>query len=253
MRVTYEPRGKAREYAPLAVNLYSGCSHGCRYCYVPGCLRRSREAFAQVSVRRNVLNMLRRDARELCGDTRPVLLSFTSDPYQEAERAERVTAEAISILADNGLKIRLLTKNPALALELDRDLLVRAKVEFGSTILFVDDAKRAAWEPHAPSIESRIAGLRAAHDLGLETWGSLEPVIDPAEALGLFERIHPAVSVWKVGKWNHDKRADAIDWPRFAWDALTLLNGLNARYYIKDGLWQAAGPRVRGSFRKEVL
>ena len=27
--VIYEPRGRAREYSPLAVNLYRGCSHGC--------------------------------------------------------------------------------------------------------------------------------------------------------------------------------------------------------------------------------
>ena len=31
MSIIYEPRGKAREYSELAVNLYTGCSHGCRY------------------------------------------------------------------------------------------------------------------------------------------------------------------------------------------------------------------------------
>ena len=33
MSIIYEPKGKAREYSPLAVNLYRGCSHGCLYCY----------------------------------------------------------------------------------------------------------------------------------------------------------------------------------------------------------------------------
>ena len=33
MSVIYEPKGKAREYSPLALNLYLECQHGCKYCY----------------------------------------------------------------------------------------------------------------------------------------------------------------------------------------------------------------------------
>ena len=33
MSLIYEPKGKAREYSPLALNVYSGgCDHACRYC-----------------------------------------------------------------------------------------------------------------------------------------------------------------------------------------------------------------------------
>lgn len=38
MNVIYEPKGRAREYAPLACNLYMGCTHGCKYCYAPACM-----------------------------------------------------------------------------------------------------------------------------------------------------------------------------------------------------------------------
>ena len=31
----YETSGRAREYRELACNLYVGCDHACRYCYVP--------------------------------------------------------------------------------------------------------------------------------------------------------------------------------------------------------------------------
>ena len=30
LKVIYEPKGKAGEYAKYAVNLYNGCTHGCR-------------------------------------------------------------------------------------------------------------------------------------------------------------------------------------------------------------------------------
>src|SRR3972149_6634508 len=45
MGVIYEPTGKAREYAELAVNLYSGCGHSCGYCYAPACLKKTRADF----------------------------------------------------------------------------------------------------------------------------------------------------------------------------------------------------------------
>lgn len=31
MDIIYEPKGKAREYADLACDIYNGCTHGCKY------------------------------------------------------------------------------------------------------------------------------------------------------------------------------------------------------------------------------
>lgn len=34
LRIIYETRGKAKEYAPLGIELYADCSYGCKYCFV---------------------------------------------------------------------------------------------------------------------------------------------------------------------------------------------------------------------------
>ncbi len=86
MRVIYEPKGKAREYSPLALNLYNGCSNGCKYCYVPAYCRRDRKEFKNNTVvRKDVLKKLERDCQELKGGSQQILMCFTSDPYQIAE------------------------------------------------------------------------------------------------------------------------------------------------------------------------
>ena len=35
MKPIYEPRGAAKEYGDLALNIYTGCPHRCFYCFAP--------------------------------------------------------------------------------------------------------------------------------------------------------------------------------------------------------------------------
>ena len=100
MRIIYEPRGRAAEYAPLAVSLYRGCSHGCTYCFVPDVIHEhDREAFLNARARKDALKKLALDCKELAaaGDQREILMSFTTDPYQPIEAQHRLTSTAIGI------------------------------------------------------------------------------------------------------------------------------------------------------------
>jgi len=239
--VIYEPRGAAREYAPLAANPYRGCIHGCTYCYGPGVLRVSAEEFARPTARAGFIASLERDIRRLRPGDGPVLLAFTCDPYQELEATERLTRQSVMRLVDAGIHVRILTKAPMFAVVNDLDLLRNPLVEFGTTMAFTDDDLARQWEPGAESLSSRRAAIAQAHNEGVRTWVSVEPVIDPGQALALIRLMAPWVGVWKVGRWNHDKRADALDWNDFLAKALKVLNERNARYYIKNELWRSAG------------
>jgi DNA repair photolyase len=235
--VIYEPRGRAKEYSPLACNLYRGCSHRCRYCYAPACQRTNITDWADnVWPRRDVIRHLEKDAAKLRGDPRDVLLCFLCDPYQPADDTHRLTRQALEILGRNALTAQVLTKGGTRTLR-DFDLMRRYGVRFGSTMVFCNDADRAEWEPAAAPVEDRIKAIKAAHAEGIFTWVSLEPVIDPQQSLALIRELHAHVDFWKVGKLNHMRDHEATtDWRAFREDALALLRKLNAKAYIKNDL-----------------
>jgi DNA repair photolyase len=81
MQTIYKPKGKAREYAELALNLYRGCDHGCTYCYAPQILKMSREEFhGMPTARSDILAAIWKIAQYYVGKN--VFLCFTTDPYQ---------------------------------------------------------------------------------------------------------------------------------------------------------------------------
>jgi DNA repair photolyase len=225
MPVIYEPRGKAREYSDLAVNLFTGCSHACRYCYCPAILRKTVESWAlDPQPRKNILRELERDAKKVQGDSREILLSFMSDPYH-SDQAAQLTREALLVLERYGLRVQILTKGGRRSMQ-DFDILARNRRKYGATIIFESEALRRRWEPGTPAIAERIEAIREAHRQGIFTWVSVEPVVDPEEAIKVVRSLRGEVDFWKIGKLNHDpKREAAIDWHRFLVDVETALDG----------------------------
>lgn len=250
MPVIYEPKGQAREYAPLACNVYSGCAHGCVYCYVPGIppykfQNNPREAFHSAPHCRNkFLKQVKADALKMArvGRLGQVLLSFTTDPYQPIDVDFQITRQTIEILHNYGLTAQILTKGGSCALR-DIDIL-GPRDAFATTMTLLDNERSLEWEPNAASPADRIYAIEAMHSAGIPTWISLEPVIDPTDALEIIRQTHTFVDLFKVGKINYiDKLPTAfrsevsgIDWQTFATEAVELLESVKAPYYIKDSL-----------------
>jgi DNA repair photolyase len=233
MSIIYEPKGKAREYCPLAANLYSGCSHGCRYCYAPACLRRSGEQFLAATPRKDIIRQIAKEAPAFTG--REVHLCFTCDPYQPIETDYRLTRQALEIFTAHQVRARVLTKGGTRCLD-DLDLLKANGATVGATLTFLNVADSLEWEPGAALPQDRLAALAEMHRRGVSTWASLEPVIDPEQTLEIIRQSHTFIDEFKVGRWNHAKAANAIDWAAFANQAVALLDHLGCRYYIKDDL-----------------
>jgi len=268
MSIIYETSGRAREYFELAANLYSGCEHACRYCYGADVTRKDPKEFFKPAVPRlrggrgsvePILVELEFDATRLArkNETRHILLSFVTDPYQPAEDDFQLTRRTIHILHDWDLAVAILTKGGFRATR-DFDLLTKNDC-FGVTLTFIDPRRSLTWEPGAALPIDRMLSLEDAHKRGIPTWVSLEPVIDPVEALRLIEATSNYVDVFKVGPlnysgklpWELQRQVQGIDWKTFAQDAVKLLDDLGANYYIKKDLARHIG-RPEG-IRKGLL
>jgi len=191
--------------------------------------------------RPDVLQNLGKDAKKLCGDSRRILFCFLSDPYQPLERTERLTRQALEIVAKHRLNGQVLTKGGADLIQEDMGLMKEAHTQLGLTLCFADDSMRKDWEPGASPVADRLTVLKAAHKAGIFTWVSLEPVIDPDQALAVIRMAHPYVNFWKVGKLNHMREYEqTVNWGKFLNDAEALLTKFGANYYIKNDLRSSA-------------
>jgi DNA repair photolyase len=237
MSIIYEPKGPALEYSPLAANLWLTCTHRCKYCYPPAVLHKTKEVFfKEAPARKNVIKELAKDCQKIKCDKRPVLLCFLCDPYQPHDVKRAVTREALEILALYHMTAQVLTKGGTRAAR-DFDILKKRGWKFGTTLSISKPETKAEWEPGAASVMDRLEAISIAHDMDIFTWVSVEPVIDPEQALEVIDVLEKMriVDFWKVGKLNHDKERELkIDWAKFIKDVRLLLKG--RPHYIKTDL-----------------
>jgi DNA repair photolyase len=225
-RPIYEPRTRAREYCDLAVNIYTGCPHGCTYCYAPRVLRKKPEVFhADVRPRPGIVEAVKRQLAASDWKGQKIMLCFTCDPYPIGFDST-ATREVIKAIKESGNNVQILTKGGETA-QRDFDLL-GAGDSFGITLT-------GGWreEPGAASEHTRIANLIAAARAGISTWVSCEPVYNPAfiiETIGWLE----SVDMWRIGKLNHIK--SNVDWYQFGHQVEAMCKTAGRNFYIKEDL-----------------
>jgi len=238
MGVIYAPKGAAAEYARLAVNLYQSCPHGCGYCYAPRCLHvRDSQFRAPARPRSGIVDRLRRDAKKHANSPIPVLMSFIGDCYPSEFDGEDVTRDAIAILREHDIPVHVLTKGGMRASR-DFPLLQGPACAFGSTLCWTDDQDRLHWEPGAAPVADRITAIKLAHNLGIRTFVSVEPVIVPEQCISLIQELSEWVDEWRLGRLNHHPLAAEIEWARWAPKLLAAVKASGRDYLMKQSLRQ---------------
>ncbi len=175
-----------------SLNCYTGCSHGCVYCYARFMQRfhPHPEPWGEfVDVKVNAVEALERQLR--CARPGEVFVSTACDGWQPIEAERRLTRRCCDLLLQCGFQVNVLTKS-ALVL-LDLDLFSGQNAIIGVTVTTLDERLRRLWEPKASGVEERFRVIEEVHRAGLRAsimFGPLLPFLSDSQTSidGLFQR-----------------------------------------------------------------
>ena len=223
----YKTIGKEVEYSPFALDLYPECSHRCKYCYVNW--NAPRQKYSLMNLDRELKRLA------FLGDRGIVTISFVSDPYDKGRKDNSYTRNVLELFRKNNHPFQVLTKGGTMAIS-DFDL-YGPDDRFGASLTFDNEIDSKTWEPGAALPADRIEALRLAHEKGIKTFVSLEPVIEPDQTLHLIELTHEFIDFYWVGKINHNAELEGkIKWSEFRLNAETILRNLNKNFKVKKEL-----------------
>jgi DNA repair photolyase len=166
--------------AGYVINPYTGCIHGCVYCYARFMKRFTNhtERWGQfLDVKVNAREVLK---RQLESRRKPlkkmVLLSSVTDPYLPEESRLQLTRGILEVLLEYQVSISILTKSDLVIRDID---LLRQFEEcsVGLSLMTVDEALAHRFEPHAPSPRRRIEALRGLKAHNIHTYAFISPYL----------------------------------------------------------------------------
>ena len=159
------------------INPYTGCAHGCIYCYATYMRDYSghTEKWGEfVDIKINLPEILSKEIMK----KRPgrVCIGTVADGYQPIEREKLLTRRTIEILIENNFPFEILTKSSLVSRDID--LLKDYKnCSIELSITTIDDNVRKIFEPNADTIENRLACARKLMSAGIETNVFFGPVL----------------------------------------------------------------------------
>jgi len=235
--IIYTPRGKAREYSPYALNIYNGCDHNCKYCYVKILKLQRYKQNNEIEPRKDIIEKLEKQLKKQ-EITEQVLLCFMGDPYCQADIGYETTREVLNILLKYNIPTAILSKGGKRILR-DLDLFKQfKKIKVGATLTLLDEKESLEYEPNAALPRERIEVLKKLHNEGIKTWVSFEPVIRPLTTYQLLELSYPLVDQYKVGKMNHYILGTDVNWGEFGDNIVKKLIKYKKDFYIKKDLYK---------------
>jgi len=186
---------------PWVINPYTGCQHGCSYCYARFMKRVTghREPWGEfVDVKINAPDLLREEIKKK--KRGKVWVSGVCDPYQPLEEKYRLTRQCLEILVRNYWPVVIQTRSPLVLRDID---IIKGGQDFevGFSVTTADDSIRKLFEPGAPPVAERIQALDELHKAGIRTYAMIAPVLPGAE--GLAELLKGKIDYVLIDRMNY--------------------------------------------------
>jgi len=165
------------------INPYTGCQHGCTYCYARFMKRFTghKEPWGEfVDVKINASDLLQVEIKRKKRGR--VWVSGVCDPYQPLEAQYKLSRRCLEILEQHNWPVTVQTRSPLILRDID--ILKEARdFEVGFTVTTIDDGIRKLFESNAPPIKDRLNALDALHQAGIRTYAMIAPMLPGAESL----------------------------------------------------------------------
>lgn len=245
-KAIYMPKGKAGEYAKYACNFYVGCSNDCSYCYckrgvlghamgapkatLKKCFKDYHHAF-DVFKKELMANLYELQQHGL-------FFTFTSDPF--LPETIGLTMDAVDYAIHKCVPCKLLTKRADFIEHLPiwwSDPMYINKLAFGFTLTGHDEM-----EPGASTNAERIDCMRKLHEMGHNTFVSIEPIVDIPSSVDMIWKTRGICDLYKIGLMSGKRNYTREDVRLFFQDTLKCIETYNTEHcthikiYWKDSV-----------------
>ncbi|WP_353686160.1 spore photoproduct lyase family protein [Thermodesulfovibrio sp. 3462-1] len=150
-----------------SLNPYTGCSHGCLYCYASSYIK----DFFHLREKKNLIESLKREIKKI-PENSLISLCNTSDPYPPVEKIKKITRKCLEIFKQHHMRVIIITKSDIVLRDMD---LLRETSCVTFTITTFKYYKKL--EPNAPSSFDRFKAIERLSKEGIPVGLRLDPII----------------------------------------------------------------------------
>ncbi|MFX1489781.1 MAG: radical SAM protein [Promethearchaeota archaeon] len=159
----------------FVINPYTGCQHGCIYCYAEFMIRFTEHKGDKwgefLDIKQFELTKIKPEKY----NGKRILLSSVTDPYLPLEKKYQNTRKILERLVETEAEVTILTKSKLV--ERDIDLFQKFKnLEVGISICTLDDNFSRIIERAASKPTDRLDAIKEIHENGIKTYIFLSPM-----------------------------------------------------------------------------
>src|SRR2546425_5045878 len=223
-----------RSLSHWSINVAVGCSHACRFCYVPSAatikqgpklagygvkdpdaewgdyvLLRPWDEQKFLASLRAAENTPRKQLKP--DGNRAVIYCSTTDPYQVirhddparqrelAAHARFLVRRSLELIREQStLNVRILTRSPLARADFELFKSFGSRLLFGMSLPTLRNDLSKIYEPKAPAPSQRMATLRAAHEAGLNVYVAVAPTYPECDEADLRATLQAVADVKPV-------------------------------------------------------
>lgn len=151
-----------------SLNPYTGCGHGCVYCYATYIPR-----FFQPRRKKDLVKRVQKDLEKLPTGTL-ISISNSSDPYIPMDEEYRDTRRCLQLLQQYDVRVLIVTKSDLVVQDIE--VLRELNVAVTFSIASLKKSVYEKLEPHAPSSQQRFQAIKELTQQGIPVGMRLDPV-----------------------------------------------------------------------------